>query len=97
MIIDIRLWTKVCVCIEMFQYSLFMYLNSFTQLGIRKDAIKLSTISCEWQASRQIYAQLVGTDLSVEIKISLKRSSYLSQLVYISDYLKHLSKSGLDE
>lgn len=94
MIIGIGLWTRACVCIEMFLYSLFTYLNSFTQLGTRKDAMrfKSSTTSYEWQASRESYVQLVGTDLSVEIKISLKRSSYLHQLKYSSDYLGWMNK-----
>lgn len=78
----------------MFLYSLVTYLNSFTQPEIGKDAMrfKLSTASCEWEASRETYVQLVGTDLSVEIKISLKRSSYLGQLIYSSYYLGWMNK-----
>lgn len=69
--------------------SVFLiHVNSFTQPRIRKDAtrFKLSTALCEWQASREIYVQLIGANLSVEIKISLKRSCYLGQLIHSSDY-----------
>jgi len=40
--------------------------------------------------------QLVGEDLSVEIRISLKRSSYLGQLMYSNDHLGWMNKKQMN-